>query len=176
MKQRLALARTLLHDPPLLFLDEPTAGLDPEAARQVTGLIEELARREGRTVLLCTHNLDEAQRLCDRVAVMGRGKVLANGTLEELARTLWQGIWVDVEVGGAVDPAAAAKARAMDGVFQVQVTDSCISAQLQAQDRIPTLVALLAAQGVPIFRVNPRKYTLEDIYFRLQGEGKEAEA
>ncbi len=72
MKQRLALARALLHEPPLLFLDEPTAGLDPEAARQVTEMIARLSRKEGRAVFLCTHNLTEAQRLCDRVAVMGR--------------------------------------------------------------------------------------------------------
>ncbi|HWG85871.1 MAG TPA: ABC transporter ATP-binding protein, partial [Deinococcales bacterium] len=74
MKQRLALARAIVHDPPLLFLDEPTAALDPEAAKGVLDLIEHLARDGKRTVVLCTHNLTEAERLCDRVAVISRGR------------------------------------------------------------------------------------------------------
>ena len=71
MRQKLAIARALLHEPPLLFLDEPTSGLDPEAARLVRDFIEEL-RGQGRTIFLCTHNLDEADRLCDRIGVMQR--------------------------------------------------------------------------------------------------------
>src|SRR5574342_887656 len=75
MKQRLALARALIHKPPLLFLDEPTSGLDPEAAQQVNDMIASLSRANGQTVVLATHNLLEAQRLCDRVAIMNRGKI-----------------------------------------------------------------------------------------------------
>src|ERR1043165_4698461 len=80
MKQRLALARALLHQPEVLFLDEPTSGLDPVATRHVHTLVENLARREGCTVFLCTHNLMEAQKLCDRVAVMEQGRLVALGT------------------------------------------------------------------------------------------------
>ena len=79
MRQRLALARTLLHDPEVLFLDEPTAGLDPVAAHHVNELIEGLSREKGRTVFLCTHNLVEAQKLCDRVAVIEHGRLVAQG-------------------------------------------------------------------------------------------------
>jgi ABC-2 type transport system ATP-binding protein len=82
MKQRLALARALIHKPPLLFLDEPTSGLDPEAAQQVNDLIAGLSRANGQTVVLATHNLFEAQRLCDRVAVMNKGRILALGSLK----------------------------------------------------------------------------------------------
>ena len=88
MKQRLALARALLHRPQVLFLDEPTASLDPLAARHVNTLVETLARREGSTVFLCTHNLVEAQKLCDRVAVMEQGRLVALGTPAELTRQL----------------------------------------------------------------------------------------
>ena len=98
MKQRLALARALLHEPELLFLDEPTAGLDPVAAREVHGLIRELSRVKGRTVVLCTHNLIEAQRLCHRVAVLERGTLMALGTPEELIRGLDQELQVEVEL------------------------------------------------------------------------------
>ena len=96
MKQRLALARALVHEPPLLFLDEPISGLDPEAAQHVNGLIADLSHRNGQTIILATHNLLEAQRLCDRVAVMNKGRILAMGSLKELARKLWPVTWVDL--------------------------------------------------------------------------------
>src|SRR5215470_11512543 len=89
MKQRLALARSVLHEPEVLFLDEPTAALDPEAARRVTELIMEFSHQAGRTVFLCTHYLPEAQRLCDHVAVLNHGQLIATGTLADLVRTLW---------------------------------------------------------------------------------------
>ena len=86
MKQRLALARALLHKPELIFLDEATSGLDPVSAHHVNGLIERMARREGCTVFMCTHNLVEAQRLCDRVAILEHGRLVALGTPAELTR------------------------------------------------------------------------------------------
>ena len=101
MRQRLALARTLLHDPELLFLDEPTAGLDPVAAHQVHELIENLSREKGRTVFLCTHNLVEAQKLCDRVAVMEHGHLVAQGTPAELAHQYVRRLDVQIETAPA---------------------------------------------------------------------------
>src|SRR5512142_2024603 len=98
MKQRLALARALLHKPEVLFLDEPTTGLDPVAARHVNNLVENLARREGCTVFLCTHNLVEAQKLCDRVAVMEQGSLVALGTPAELTRQYVKRMDVELEV------------------------------------------------------------------------------
>ncbi len=108
MKQRLALARALIHDPQILFLDEPTAALDPEAARTVTTLIEDLSRQSGRTVFLATHNLDEAQRLCTRVAVLSHGKLLALGTTAELGRQLWAALWLDFDLRAPLTPEALA--------------------------------------------------------------------
>jgi ABC-2 type transport system ATP-binding protein len=95
MKQRLALARALLHEPKVLFLDEPTAGLDPEAAREVRELILKL-REEGRTILLPTHNLSEAEELCDRIAVL-RTRMVALATPEGLRRRLFR--WETIVVG-----------------------------------------------------------------------------
>src|SRR5512138_1743622 len=98
MKQRLALARALIHRPNVLFLDEPTTALDPVAARHVHTLVETLARREGCTVFLCTHNLVEAQKLCDRVAVMEHGRLMAVGTPSDLTRQYVKRLDVDLEV------------------------------------------------------------------------------
>ena len=103
MKQRLALARALLHEPEVLFLDEPTSGLDPIAAHHVHQLITHLSKEEGRTVFLCTHNLVEAQQLCDRVAVLEHGRLIALGTPGELIRQLEQGLrLMVVALGGFV--------------------------------------------------------------------------
>lgn len=174
MKQRLALARALLHDPQLLFLDEPTAGLDPEAARQVTQLIEQLSHEKGRTVFLCTHNLDEAQRLCDQVAVMNQGRLLAIGTLAELAHTLWHGLWVDVEFRIPLVGTVADNLRGLDGVNEVRMDVTRLAVQVEREELVPTVVTTLASQGAQIMRVNPRQHTLEDIYFELQSQQKES--
>ena len=175
MKQRLALARALLHEPPLLFLDEPTAALDPEAARQVTGLIAQLSRQKGRTVFLCTHNLDEAERLCDQVAVMNRGRLLALGTLAELSRTLWRGQWVDVELGSPPAGGVVESLRAIKGVGEVQLEALHLAVRVASDDMVPGVVAALASQGAQIMRVNPRRHSLEDIYFELQHHEKESQ-
>lgn len=173
MKQRLALARALLHEPPLLFLDEPTSGLDPEAARQVTQMIQQLSHQKGRTVCLCTHNLSEAQRLCDRVAVMNEGRLLALGTLAELPRTLWRGLWVDIEFRTPLADTVADKLRATRGVSDVQLDAMHLAVRVESGEAVPMVVASLASQGAQIMRVNPRQYSLEDIYFELQKQLRE---
>ena len=169
MKQRLALARALIHQPPLLFLDEPTSGLDPEAAQQVNDLIANLGRRNGQTVILATHNLLDAQRLCDRVAILNKGRILALGSLKELARKLWPVTWVDVTLfNGASAESASVSIQAIRGVRQVSVGKDSLAIQVEAEEIIPRVVSALAANQIPILKVNPRDYTLEDIYFALQ--------
>src|SRR5690606_2964516 len=98
MKQRLALARALIHNPEILFLDEPTAGLDPIVTRQVHDMIIRLSREEGRTIFLCTHNLAEAQRLFNRIGVMERGRLIALGKTDELAHEAGLTIGLEIEV------------------------------------------------------------------------------
>jgi ABC-2 type transport system ATP-binding protein len=170
MKQRLALARALVHRPPLLFLDEPSSGLDPEAAQQVDDLIADLSRTDGQTVILATHNLLEAQRLCDRVAIMNHGKVLAMGSLSDLARKLWPVTWVDIMFHVKPESDLANALMPQRGVLKVQwdVNQDALSVQVENNDVIPDVVRLLVEQGAAILRVNPRAYTLEDIYFTLQ--------
>lgn len=168
MKQRLALARALIHQPPLLFLDEPTSGLDPEASLQVNDLIAGLSRRNGQTVVLATHNLLDAQRLCDRVAILNKGRILAIGSLTELARNLWPVTWVDIVLRSASAESAIGKIKALRGVIQATGENDSLAVQVEAEEIIPEVVAALAADQFPILKVNPRDYTMEDIYFALQ--------
>lgn len=168
MKQRLALARALIHQPPLLFLDEPTSGLDPEAAQQVNDLIAGLSRRNGQTVVLATHNLLDAQRLCDRVAILNKGRILAIGSLAELSRKLWPVRWVDVTFYGAPAADLSAKVKALRGVMQVVGENESLAIQVEADEIIPEVVSALVQDKASILKVNPRDYTLEDIYFALQ--------
>jgi ABC-2 type transport system ATP-binding protein len=177
MKQKLALARALIHEPEVLFLDEPTAGLDPVITRQVHDLIREESRSGNRTVFLCTHNLDEAQRLCDRVALLQNGRMIALGAPSELAREIWPGVNLEIETQPkAVDSAVAALV-AFSGASNVERTgeSGVLSVSLNDRERIPDLVAFLVAAETPIFRLTPLEPTLEDVYFALNTDkGKES--
>ncbi len=171
MKQRLALARALIHEPEVLFLDEPTAGLDPVAARSVRQLITQLSER-GRTVFLCTHNLVEAQRLCDRVAVLERGRLLELGTVAELGKRLGTSQRLELEVS----PEDRTRTlEVLQNEFQIAgVRKEGDALQLSGvmRDEIPGIVAGLAARGVQIFRVSPRTPSLEEVYFALHRSGQ----
>ena len=168
MKQRLALARALIHKPPLLFLDEPTSGLDPEAAQQVNDLIASLSQTDGQTVVLATHNLMEAQRLCDRVAIVNKGRILAMGSLDELSQKLWPMIWVDIKFYTEPTKNIAERLMAYRGVIQVMAKKDSLSIQVESDKVIPNVIRQLIEQGESILKVTPRDYTMEDIYFALQ--------
>lgn len=171
MKQRLALARLLVHDPAVLFLDEPTAGLDPLAARHVHELIQQLSQTGQRTIVLCTHNLAEAEQLCHRVAVLERGRLMALGAPAELARSLWQGVRLEIELGGGSRPALLAAWQGRPGLSEVSWADGVLQLRVSGRDMIPDLVAELVAQGERLYRVTPCQPTLEDVYFALHGQG-----
>src|SRR5438477_12009 len=138
-----ALARALLHDPEVLFLDEPTAGLDPEATRDVLDLLAGLAAERGRTVLLCTHFLAEAGRLCQRMAILHRGKLRAFGRPDELAAELWRGTPVELDLGAAADERTVAALRTGRGVVSADPTASGARVCLEDRSALPPLVAML---------------------------------
>lgn len=170
MKQRLALARALLHGPELIFLDEPTAGLDPVAARRVRELIARMSREENRTVFICTHNLAEAQRLCHRVAVLEKGKLLALGTPPELAKKLGQRLGLEIEVEPADLHTALETIRRVTGKDDLQSEIDQVVVPGIAHRAIPDLIGALSAAGVRVYRVTPQEPSLEDIYFALHDE------
>ncbi len=185
MKQKLAIARALLHEPPVVFLDEPTAALDPEAAKTVRDFIATL-RGQGRTIFLCTHNLDEAERLCDRIGVF-RQRLIAVDTPDALRRQLF-GRQTVIHLGPAVATGEleglAAAVRDLPFVEHVEVLPSA-SAQtggrlvVSLDDpalRNPVLVQALVDRGAAIQFVNELKHTLEDVYLSLLQNGAGGEA
>ncbi len=169
MKQRLALARAILHSPELLFLDEPTSGLDPVTTRMVHTLIRDLSGKNGRTVFLCTHNLDEAQRLCDRVAVLEFGRMVALGTPNELARNLWQGLRLELETSLEHVNATVKILRELTGARDIAQAEAqpVVTLSLSKRDLVPQLVNKLVETGIPLYRLTPQEPTLEDVYFAL---------
>jgi ABC-2 type transport system ATP-binding protein len=169
LKQRVALARALVHDPQVLLLDEPTTNMDPVAARGVRDLIVEASRERGRTVLLSTHNLAEAEQLCDRVAIMRYGRLLTVGAPAELRRSLGEAAGVRIEVTG--DDTAAVIAH-VNGDAEATVIDRH-TVQVDGRIDIPALVAGLTGRGLGIRRVEPIEPTLEDLYVSLHDHGFE---
>jgi ABC-2 type transport system ATP-binding protein len=167
MKQKLAIARALLHEPAVVFLDEPTAALDPEAAFIVREAIEAL-RRSGRTIVLATHNLDEANRLCDRVAFV-RGSLLRVASPAELRGAIG-GRGVDVTLGSELTAETLAAANSIDGVSAVEVHDRRLIVYASSPAATtPTLIRALVATGADILEVRERATTLEEAYFEVMG-------
>ena len=166
-RQRLALACALVGDPELLFLDEPTTGLDPQARRQLWELIERF-RAGGRSILLTTHYMEEAERLCDRVAIVDHGRVITQGTPRELIGSLGAEHVLEFAVadGELVDSAAIAgviggEPGRQDGVWRLQVSE--------LHEAMPALLGELRRQGVRLSELRTHSATLEDVFVTLTG-------
>jgi ABC-2 type transport system ATP-binding protein len=168
MKKKLAVARAMLHRPAILFLDEPSAGMDPVAA---AGLREELAsvvRREGVTVFLTTHNLPEAERLCSRVAVIRKGRLLAEGRPADLlAQRKSQRVEV---IGKGFGDELLAKLTAHPAVSSASTTPDGVHLELRDGSSMAPLVRLLVEQGAEIEEIRRQKISLEDVFLALVEE------
>jgi ABC-2 type transport system ATP-binding protein len=173
MKQRLALARALVHEPKVLFLDEPTAGLDPEAAGEVRQLIRTL-REEGRTIFLSTHNLSEAEILCNRIAVL-HTRLLALDTPEQLRRRFFRRqIIVQLE---ALDAKVTDAVKKLPFVQETREEGSQLILELTDSERNrPELVKAIVETGGRVIGVSEKQYPLEDVYLRLIHEENQNES
>ncbi len=166
MKQRLALATALVHDPALLILDEPTAGVDPPLRRKFWEHFREL-NREGKTILVTTHYMDEAEN-CDRLALMNRGRIIAEGTPREIKRKALGGDLVEIVFEGDLDPAA------LPGVKSV-LEDSSERYLLVVEDAgrdLPRIVKRAEELGAKILVASPVHVSLEEAFIRFMGESE----
>lgn len=164
MKQKLAIARALLHEPRILFLDEPTAGLDPEAARLVRDFIAEL-KKQGRTIFLCTHNLDEADRLCDRIGVF-KTRLLVVDTPANLRRTMF-GRKVVFHLREAGE-GSALPLRKMPFVQEVKVVENKLLVTVEdPETHNPEIIRALVNSGADVQFVGELRHSLEDVYLQL---------
>ncbi len=162
MRQRLSLARALIHHPRVLFLDEPTSGLDPESAQNVNRMIQLLAKNEGITVFLCTHQLRYAQEICTRYGLIEEGKLLVSGTLEELRAKILARITLCIRATKVPDMLSFKK-----------IGDQQYEIDICSENEIPGIVRQIIESNGDIYAVSAKKPTLEDIYFALTSNAKE---
>jgi ABC-2 type transport system ATP-binding protein len=167
--QRVALACAIVGDPDLLFLDEPTTGLDPQSRRQLWDLITEFKAR-GRTIMLTTHYMDEAQILCDRVAVVDHGKIIALGTPRELIGSLGAEHVVDFTLAEGENSLTDETLRGLDGVRAVRRVADRYELQVGAlHQTVPALLSLLAQRNLALSHLTTHSATLEDVFVALTG-------
>jgi ABC-2 type transport system ATP-binding protein len=165
MKTRLALARAVLHDPELLLLDEPTAGLDPESARAVLRLIDEVASG-GKTVLMSTHLLLEAEGLADQVVMIDGGRTLVSGAPLDLIQEYWP---TPTLILDALDRSRLSQVTELEGVSGITVNGGPVTVALDDIARVPEVIAQLVGRGVSLTRAVPHEATLEELYFVVRG-------
>jgi ABC-2 type transport system ATP-binding protein len=168
-KQRLALACAIVGDPDLLFLDEPTTGLDPQSRRQLWDLITDF-KALGRTIMLTTHYMDEAEILCDRVAIVDHGKVIALGTPLELIGSLGAEHVIEFSLAPEASPIDASTLRSIDGVQTARTLAGGYELQVSALHRtVPALLSLLAQRQLELAHLTTHSATLEDVFVSLTG-------
>jgi len=169
MQRRLDVALGLVHRPKVLFLDEPTTGLDPEARAELWREIERLAREQEMTILLTTHYLEEADRLASRLVIVDRGRIVAQGSPDELKSEL-RGDTVQVELSESVNGDAAASVRRLPGVSELTVDGRLLRARVDnGAAAIPALITALEQDGVRVASATIARPSLDDVYLRHAG-------
>jgi len=167
MRRRLEIARGLLHHPKVLFLDEPTLGLDPQTRNHLWNYIATLAKENGITIILTTHYMDEADRLCDRVAIIDHGRIIAIDT----PKNLKDGLGGDLVTIGSPDPASVAAALTEPWIARVETHDDNVVVSLKNADQhVSSIVTLLNTRQVPITSITIHKPTLEDVFLSFTGK------
>ncbi len=164
LKQRVALAKSLLNDPEVLFLDEPTLGLDPDVSGRIRTQIADLRRDHGTTIILTTHYMREAEELCDTIAFIKAGRILAQGTADELKRQIRIGDVIVLRL----DPGVPAGLERLPGVSQVHVRDGSVECTVDSRDkRLPEMLRWLQEQGVLVRDCQVREPELEEVFVEL---------
>jgi ABC-2 type transport system ATP-binding protein len=168
MRQKLAVARALLHRPSLLFLDEPTAGLDPRAAFELRQQLAAIVADQGASVFLTTHNLAEAEYLCSTIGVIRKGRLVAVGAPEQLRRAA-AGDRVEI-LGGGFAPSVVASLRERPEIAGAEATDGCLVLHISPDCRVGPFIALLVQAGADVEEVRRPRATLEEVFLSLTQE------
>lgn len=170
MRQRLALARAMVHDPEVFILDEPTAGVDPSGQIEIRRIMLDMVQKRGKTILLSSHNLDEVQRICNRIALIHKGRIRLYGELDKLQREMSRGEVV-VETEEPIPESVLVELKNMSGVTQVNQQDKVL--RLVAGNMpVSGVVTLLAARGVKIEQVKKPETSLEEMYTTILKEAE----
>jgi ABC-2 type transport system ATP-binding protein len=172
MKQKLAIARAIVHNPEVLFLDEPTAGLDPKASKDIRDMMERLSRQEKHTILLCTHNLEDAERLCSRVMIINKGKSIVTGTTEELRRKIAGPPKLEVSLIKVTEKIVRA-AEGSEHVEVVEVNRTNTKLMIEVDDpdgSTPYIVKRIVDAGGLVRSVQLVEPSLEEAYLKLVKE------
>jgi ABC-2 type transport system ATP-binding protein len=170
MAQRLMVARAIFHRPAVLFLDEPTAGLDPQGRLALWELLRGL-NADGQTIMLTTHYMEEADKLCDRLAIMDHGKILALGTPTELKRSVEADTIITVKAAGDPDAMATALTSRVDGITRTRAVDGGIELHIKGGDRlVPRVVEASEAAGFALADLSVAEPTLETVFIGLTGK------
>ena len=170
MAQRLMVARAIFHRPAVLFLDEPTSGLDPQGRLALWDILGEL-NREGQTILLTTHYMEEADALCDRVAIMDHGRILALDTPEALKRTVGADTIVTVKARGDAQALALRLQQELVGVTRARVIDGGVELHISGAERIvPAVVGAAESGGFPVIDLSVAEPSLQDVFINLTGK------
>lgn len=169
LRQRVAISRALMSRPPILLLDEPTAGLDPVSVRELYGLLKSLRDDSGIGIMVCTHQLDGIQSVCDDVAIIDRGSIQLSGAMHEAISERWPTVRVEIETAAPFD-FSESRMREL-GVMSFELDPSGVSGrkrtslEIRHQSKIPEIVSRLVERGVGIFSVKQAERSLEDLYF-----------
>lgn len=168
-RQRLAVATALVGNPKILFLDEPTTGLDPQSRRQLWEIVRKFLGGGG-TVLLTTHYMDEAERLCDRLAIIDHGQIIAEGTPADLIERLGGHHVVEFAVGGSPENDPSDRWKVLPGVDSVRHEDGIISLSVrEPHNTIPALLDMVRTQNLQLLHLSTRQASLEDVFVHLTG-------
>ena len=171
MKQKLAIARALIHSPEILYLDEPTSGLDPRASKDIRDLMEELTKNEHQTILLCTHRLEDAEKLCDRVMIINKGRPITVASPRDLRKRFSSS--QEVLIGlTSMDDGLVETLRKLPSVINLTVhsEENSLSVSLREENDTPAMVKAIVDHGAGVRYVKPLEMSLEEAYLELMEE------
>ncbi|MFX0097647.1 MAG: ATP-binding cassette domain-containing protein [Candidatus Hodarchaeota archaeon] len=170
MKQKIAIARSLIHDPEILFLDEPTSGLDPTMSKKVRDFITELCRKQSRTAFICTHRLAEAEQLSTRVVIINRGRTVAVGKTEIMRKRLWKYRRFKISLVGLAKPILKIL-KGIPAISNIETENSCIFFEVENPvETNPIIVSEVVKAGGQIIAFEEVRRSLEEIYLKIMGE------